>query len=646
MSLPAGNREAAEAIHNLYLQRKRHYHKHISQMNEIRAVYHNTVNLPLPELDKLERPEIPNLVAQGIDQTAMRIASVLPDIQYPSMRPGFQWADNKAHDARLANLGWWKMNRYDMKLPRRARHLIAYGVSPISISPVSSNVNDHRKIPHWRVRNPMGTFPAPMDDHDAITPTDCIFSDMRSYEWLKKNYPEQAAVIEKPQNAADSDLYYVLEYVDEDETATIVLGAKRETEHVPFGQEARQAGAPHALLSRVKNRAGICPVVFPKRIALDGLLGQFDSMVGMYMASARIASLNRIAVERDIFKDEWIMGNVPNQVPEIIQQADGRMGQIGIIHNGQIQALGTPPGPLTQQVSDALERAQRMTAGIPAELGGESGSNIRTARRGAAVLGSAIDGIIQEGQIVLASSMEAENRIAVAIAKAYFGNRKAVFFGERYDGKEAEHTDYVVKDVFERDDCEVKYAIPGTDLPGLIVEIGQMIGDGTLSVTTGREMNPLITDPTLEADRVEIEGLRRALLQSMETGAQNGTVDPHQIAMVAKMKFEKHIPIEQAVIAIHEEEQKKQAEAQQAQQQQAGMPTPEMQSGLGSPMSNAGPGMMQPPPAVPEQPQGQMNLEQMLAGIGGASKVPPAEQQMGGGQMGPAAGMMAGMPGA
>ena len=641
MSLPADNREAAEAIHRLYIQRKHHYRNHISQMNEIRAVYHNSVNLPLPELDKLEKPEIPNLVAQGIDQTSMRIASVMPDIDYPSQRPGFKWADDLAADSRKANLGWWKMNHYQAKLPRRARHLVAYGVSPVSLSPVSVNMNDMRKIPHWRVRNPMGTFPAPMEDHDTIHPTDCIFSDVRSFDWLLKNYPSQMAVLEKGDNVAGSDLFYVLEYVDDKETATIVIGQKREHKETTFGSEARSTGAAHAMLSRVRNRSGICPVVFPKRIALDGLLGQFDSMVGMYIASARLASLNRIAVERDIFKDEWIQGNVPNQAPEIIQQADGRMGVVGVIHNGQIQALGAPPGPLTSQMTDALERAQRLTAGIPAEMGGESPSNVRTARRGASVLGSAIDGIIQEAQIVFASSMETENRIAVAIAKEYYGNRKSVFFGERYDGKESEYTDYVPNEIFVRDDCEVKYAIPGTDMPGLVVEIGQMIGDGTLSVTTGREMNPLILDPAKEADRVEAEALRRALLQSLEAGAQNGSVDPHQIAKIIKMKTEKHLPIEEAVEKVHEEEQKAQAEAQQQASAQPEMPGPESQSGLGA-MPPSMQGQPPLPPAIPGPTEDQGNLSQLMASLSGGGQMPGAEAQMGGAQMGVPAGMMAG----
>jgi len=661
MSLPADDKEAASQIHRMYLERKQHNHKHIEAMNAVRTIYHNEVNLPLPELDKLEKPAIPNLVAQGIDQTAMRIASVLPDLTYPSERPGFLWADNKAADSRQANLGWWRANKFSLKMPRRARHLITYGTSPVSLSPVSSDINDKRKMPHWRVRNPMGTFPAPTDDHDSVEPMDCIFSDVRSFAWLMANYPSQAAILEKPDTPSSADLYYVLEYVDDEETATIVLGQKRDHQHAPFGGEAKQVGAPHAMLSRVKNRSGICPVVYPKRIALDGMVGQFNSMIGMYIASAKLFALNQIAVERDIFKDEWIVGNVPNQTPQIIQQADGRMGVIGVVHNGDVRSVGNPPGQLTQQTNDALERAQRLTAGIPAEFGGESPTNVRTARRGASVLSSSIDGVIGECQAVFASSMEAENRRAVAIQKAYYGNRKCVFFGERYDGAEPDKSDYVPNDTFVREESEVKYAIPGTDMPGLIVEIGQMIGDGTMSTQTGREMNPLITDPSRENDRIELEGLRRAALQSLEAGVANGTIDPKQIAKIAKMKNENHLPIEEAIIKVHEEEQKEQAAAQSAMQQQQQpmapgpegmggmpptaeggmppMPPPEAQPGLGSAAENQMT-MAGPPPAaspIPGPQPGQQDLAALLSALGTGGGVPGPAQAMG-----PSQEMMAG----
>lgn len=628
MSLPADDKEAAALIHQMYLQRKQHMGKQIEAMNAVRQIYHNEVNLPLPELDKLEKPAIPNLVAMGIDQTAMRIASVLPDITYRSERSGFKWADDKAHDSREANMGWWTSNRFDLKMPRRARHLIAYATSPVTISPVSTDINDKRKIPHWRIRNPMGTFPAPTEDYDSIEPMDCIFSDVRSFGWLMQNYPSQAMVLQKPDNPSNSDIYWVLEYVDDEETATIVLGQKRDHAATPFGGESRQVGTPHAMLSRVRNRSGICPVVYPKRIALDGMVGQFNSMIGMYIASAKLFALNQIAVERDIFKDEWVVGNVPNQSPQIIQQADGRMGVVGLIHNGDVKSIGSPPGALTQQTNDALERSQRLTAGIPAEFGGESPTNVRTARRGASVLAASIDGVIGESQAVFAASMEAENRRAVAIQKAYYGNRKCVFFGERYDGKEPEKPDYVPSETFVREESEVRYAIPGTDLPGLIVEIGQMIGDGTLSTESGQEMNPLITDPRKERDRIEVEGLRRAALQSLEAGVSNGTIDPKQIALIAKMKIEKHVPIEEAIIKVHEMQQQEQAQAQQAQQEQ-GAGVPEAQPGLGSAAETQA--TMQPPESaspIAGPAPAQSNLAQLMSQLGGASRVPTAEQGM------------------
>ena len=627
MPLPADNSEAAAKVHELYLHRKQKMTSHFGVWNAVRQIYHNQVNLPLPELDKLEKPAIPNLVAQGIDQTAMRASSVMPDVTFPSERPGFVWADNRARDSRLATKGWWKMNRLQLLLPRRARHLVAYGVSPVSISPVSSNAKDDRRIPHWRVRNPMGTFPAETDDHTSIEPADCIFSDVRTYAWLMQNYPEQARAINTPDNPSSSDLYYVLEYVDEMETAVVVLGAKREGQQPGMFEQAKPYGAAQMLLSRIPNRSGICPVVYPKRIALDGIVGQFDSMLGMYESSAKLFALNLIAVTRDVFKDEWIVGSTPNMAPEVIQQADGREGVIGLVHNGNVVTTGQPPGALTMQMQDALERNQRLTGSIPAEMGGESPTNVRTARRGADVMGNAIDGVIAELQTVFSSSMEEETRRAIEIQKAYYGDRKCVFFGEKYDGKVSDHPDYMPNETFVRNDAEVKYAVPGTDLPGLIVEVGQLMGANVLSAHTAMEMVPLIADPEKEMDRIEVESLRRALLQSLEAGAQNGTVDPHQIALVAQRKFNSNTPIEDIVIEIQKEQQQAQAQAQQAQAQQPPEegPAPEAQSGLGNPDSN---GPSQVPTAIPPVSPNQVNAQSMLAGLRKASMIPEAERGM------------------
>ena len=179
MALSYDKNEAASQIVRLYQSRRRDRGALFARMDEIRRHYNGDIIIPLPELDDMEKPAIPNLIAQGIDQFAMRVASILPDIHYPSLRPGIQVADNKARDRRLANLGWWEMNKMGTKIRRRARYLTAYGMSAVSLSPVSADPQDKREIPHWRVRNPLSTYPAQMIDPDSMEPSDCIFADRR-----------------------------------------------------------------------------------------------------------------------------------------------------------------------------------------------------------------------------------------------------------------------------------------------------------------------------------------------------------------------------------------------------------------------------------------------------------------------------------
>ena len=83
--------------------------------------YNGETLVPMPELDQQTKPAVANLLGLGLDQFAQRIASVLPDIDYPSLRQGFKDWDDKARKSRLANLGWWTMNRMDCCARTRER---------------------------------------------------------------------------------------------------------------------------------------------------------------------------------------------------------------------------------------------------------------------------------------------------------------------------------------------------------------------------------------------------------------------------------------------------------------------------------------------------------------------------------------------
>lgn len=605
MALSIDNDKAAAQIVTMYQDRRSGRSAMFRRMQEIRDHYNGDVIVPLPELDEAEKPAIPNLIAQGIDQFAMRVASVLPDIQYPSLRPGIQVADNRARDRRLANIGWWDMNKMSTKIRRRARHLTAYGMSAVSLSPVALDPADKRKIPFWRVRNPLATFPSPMIDPDNMEPTDCIFADRRPLGWLQENYPAQMRILYRGDKNA-TDLFEILEYTDAAETVLVAVGAEK-AKFSPYGGETGKGVASHIILERIPNRAEICPVVIAGRITLDRLQGQFDQMLGMYQREAKLDALNTIAVFRNVFPDEWVVSpaNAPTS-PRVVQEADGKMGIRGILDKGQIQIVHPQQTQDAALALDRLERSQRLTGGISAELGGESPSNVRTARRGASVLSSQIDMPLQEYQEILSSSMELENTRAVRIMKAYYGKKPSMFFMGG-DGK-VTNNDYVPNDTFDTELGYVKYPMPGSDINAMIVSIGQRVGMGIMSNETARIMDPAIEDPVRERDLVEVEGLRKALLAGLEQQATQGQLDPSIIARIAKMKAQRHVTLEDAVAAVHDEMKEEQAE-QANQMQQPGPATPEMQPGMAAMPQ-------QPVGGQPQAPQDMQGLLDQLHGGG------------------------------
>src|SRR3546814_3316558 len=96
---------------------------------------------------------------------------------------------------------------------------------------------------------------------------------------------------------------------------------------------------------------------------------------------------------------------------------------------------------------DRLERYLRITGGVPAEFGGESTQNVRTGRRGDAILSAIIDFPIADAQSALAASLAVENRIGIENAKAWFGDR---LVGYHYaEGKRLRSGSYRASEVFD-----------------------------------------------------------------------------------------------------------------------------------------------------------------------------------------------------
>jgi hypothetical protein len=589
---------SAEEVVELYNERKKRQEPRFAIMRELDAAYAGELDISVPELSKNEKPLVANLLAQGLDQTAMRIASTLPAPDFPPTRPGFDTHEDRARQKHDVVTSWWSMNDLHLKLKERARWLVGYSTAPVKVG-----YDPTRPYPLYQPLDPFMTFLPPPSPTREMTPLDAIYVYTQSLRQLERFYPGQIPTLSKGREPKPDDLYTCLEYLGYDETILVVLGKSSEDTHYAYSNPGR----PYMELERIPNRAGICPVVAPTRITLNRNkpMGQFDGLVGVYWWQAQLMALGVIASRQDVFPEKWASSH-PNQTVQIITEADGLMGVTGEITGGDIKVLHETPGAQTLQMIDRIERAIRLTGSIPAELGGESASNIRTGRRGQQVLSAAIDFAIAEAQQIFEVSLREENIRAIATDKAYFGSQPHSVYYD-WKGRKGGVT-YTPDDLWDSDRHSVSYSMVGADANELTVAVGQNIGIGLISKERGRELNPTVADPALENARVTTEALEAAFLQGVQTlVAQPGGFPLPDLARMIELVSERQLPLHRAALMVQEEAQRRQAATPEA--PPVAPTAPEAQPGV------AIPGQGAEAATVAEQPPGLGNLSDLMASL-------------------------------
>tara|TARA_R110000822_G_scaffold68228_2_gene165888 strand:+ start:278 stop:2044 length:1767 start_codon:yes stop_codon:yes gene_type:complete len=581
-----------EEIVALYEQRRRAQGPLQEQMRRVRDLANGDVIVPLNELDKNAKASVANLLVQGLDQMSMRVASTMPSPYFPPVKEGSDRSKSTAKMRKRAMMSIWDHNRMQMKMRRRARHLLGYSQSAVVLKPDFKTL-----MPTWTVRNPLDTYPAFTDDPDNPVPEDCIFTYKATATYLLQNYGDLVLGKLRLGKIDGSTKYTMLEYVSPECIQLVVLGA----DDNPTLNASERAGIEALTIEYIPNRTGMPLAVVANRITLDRPRGQFDGVMGMYYTRARLQALTEIAIERGIFPEEYLIAR-PGENPEIMQVANGKQGQLGIVKGGDIQQLQLNPGYKTDTALDRLERQERLEGAIPAEFGGESASNIRTGRRGESVLSATVDFRVQEAQATFEQSLYAEDKIAIAIEKAYWGNETKTFYmsSKQTVGMET----YQPNKIWQTDFHYVAYSAAGSDVNSLIVGLGQRLGTGLMSKESAREADPLISDPDLEHDRIIAEGVESALLSSIQQQAANpeGPYQPEDLAYLTKLVVEQDVSLFDAVKRTDQR-----AKDRQAAQMPAG--APETMPGL------AMPGMGAQQPA--EAPAGPPGIEGLLAQLGG-----------------------------
>ena len=602
-----------DEIIQLWNERRKTLGPMFNKMEEITKLYNGDLALPLPQIDKVEKAAVANLVQQGIDQLGARVASVRPNVTCPSLAPGVPLQDRKANMRRKAILGWWDKSIMDVLDGRRARHLLAYASSPVLIRPGHSYEHG---VPTWHVRSPLCTFPGPRPNPDDMTPNDCIFSYAVSYGFLQHRYPEAIAGLETGGDQRPDAMFDVLEYVDDNELVMLVVGKRPQQMAGYVDPQAMITGAPHALIYRNVNRAGVCPAIVPHRTSLDESIGKFDGMTGMYQMQARLMALTLIAVQRSVFAKEWLVAR-PGEQPDVLVEADPENGRTGVVIGGVLQPQQLTPPQIAMQMSEQLEQNQRAQGGLPQELSGGSPTNVRTGKRGTDIMSAQVDFPIQETQTLLARSKEYENEAGIAISKAYYGNKTVSFYVRKMSGGKGKVV-YKPNDIFDTDVNFVDYPNAGSDVNQLTVQLGQLVSLKGISVDTLRQVHPLIDDPEHEKEMVLSEALQDALLGAISQEVQGGQLSSVDVATITlSLEEDQYDSLAAAVNAVHQSEQARQAG-------QSGAP-PEQQPGLAPGPGGAPGGAAIPPggpPSVGAPTPSTANLAQLLGTLHGGATSP------------------------
>jgi len=528
---------SSEEIVALYNERVKNLGPIHDQMRRVRSLANGDIVVPLNELDRNSKSNIANLLVQGLDQMSMRVASTMPTPYFPPVKEGSERAKGYAHMRRKAMLSIWDANKMGIKMRRRARHALAYAQSQVFIKPDFRTLN-----PKWVVRNPLDTFAAPVENPDDLIPDDCIFTYKATASFLLRNYGDAVANVLRMGRLDNDSKYTMIEYVDSESLQLIVLGAENDATL----SGAERAGSDSLLLEAIPNRTGMPLAVVANRITLDKARGQFDGTLGMYYTRARLQALTEIAIERGIFPEEYLVART-GENPEILQLANSKQGVLGVVKGGDLISKDLNPGYKTYEALDRLERQERLEGAIPADFGGESASNIRTGRRGENVLSATVDFRVQESQALFEASLFEEDRIAIAIEKAYWGNNEKQFFiaSRTSVGQES----YIPNVIWQTDFHYVTYSAAGSDVNSLVIGLGQRLGAGIMSKESAREADPLIADPELEHDRIVAEGVEAALLSSIQQQAAdpNGPYQPEDLAYLTSLVVEKDATLYEAV---------------------------------------------------------------------------------------------------
>lgn len=468
-----------------------------------------------------------NVVANFIDIVARDLSEVMAPL--PSVNCS---AANQANDrarkfadtrTRIAT-NYFAHSDLQVQMYTGADVYITFGFVPFIVE-----LDEEAGLPRIRIENPVGAYPE-FDRYGR-----CIAFAKRYYMAIGEvasQFPEYANIL------LGKEMY------KSDMTAQIeIVRYYDESQSVLYVPERN-----NLLLSHAKNPLGKMMVVVAKRPSIDNeMRGQFDDVLGIQLLRNRFALLAMEAAEKSV--------QAPIVLPSDVNELE--MGGDAVIRTANPAGvrrvdLNIPPGAFTEQA--LLQQELRLGTRYPEGRTGNIDASIITGQGVQALMGG-FDTQVKSAQAIFASALRDVISVCFEVDEKFFDYEKTIRGVDA--GSPYQITYKPSKDIKKDYSADVRYGMLAGLNPaqGLIFML-QALGGGLISTDLAMRELPFGINVTQEQEKIEIENMRKSLVQSLQAytqaipqmavqGADPSTIIK-KIADVIKSR-QKGVPIEDAV---------------------------------------------------------------------------------------------------
>ena len=468
-----------------------HFHTRDARWSDLLSIRQGNIQQVFPGMfpDDFPKPMVSNFIDIAARDVAEVIAP-LPAFNCDTTDSISDRARKRADKRTMIAAGYRDSCNLQTQMYTAADRYLTYGMIAFIIEPDYEN-----NRPMIRIDNPIGSYP----EHDRFGK---LLSYTRRYNKtvreLCNDFPELEPQIRGQYEHRNSERQLeVFRYQDKDELILFIPDRK------------------NLILERAKNLIGELPIVISTRPGIDSdenQRGQFDDIMWVQVARARFATLQLEAAQKSVQAPFALPADV--NVLEIGPDATIRSANPEKIRR---VSLDIPQGIF--QETAALDQELRVGSRYPqGRLGQQSGSIVTG--RGVEALMGGFDTQVKTAQAVFAESFRHVMRICFMMDEKLFGDVEKEVRGVNA-GAPYEITYTPAKDIQGDYWCDVSYGMMAGLDPNRALVFGlQARGDKLISRDFLRRQMPWEMNVTMEEERVEVEELRDALMQSVAAYAQ------------------------------------------------------------------------------------------------------------------------------